>query len=457
MRASRPRTSAIGQTAKPPASINVGQRRPLLPAVRCGGDGGIYMTTELNQMNPNLAPRRRRSRRRPVRPAEVRGRRRLPPRAEEAGGRLLRADRPAAARLPADVLQDRHAAGGVRRRLPLAAAAGVHAWWLVLPLAVLLGLAMAAIGFNVQHDGGHDAYSEHKWVNKLMAGTLDLLGGSSYVWDWKHNSIHHTYTNITGHDDDIDLGFLGRLSPHQKRYPFHRLQGLYLWLLYGFIVIKWHFFDDFYFLATGRLGGHGTPRPRGRDLLVFVGGKVVFFSLAFVLPIAAAPAVGGAGGLRRRGLRQRRGPERGVPARPLRRGGASSRCRCRRRRGRGWRPTGRSTRCRRRWTSPAATGCSRWLLGGLELPGRAPPVPQDLPRPLPRPVEGGRGGVPRVRRPLRRQPSPSSARSARTSAGWSAWAGPTPGPARSEGPAGRRAGPLSQSLLTTPEAVWPTP
>src|SRR5262249_38791673 len=32
-------------------------------------------------------------------------------------------------------------------------------WWLAGPLAVSLGLAMAAVGFNVQHDGGHRAYS----------------------------------------------------------------------------------------------------------------------------------------------------------------------------------------------------------------------------------------------------------------------------------------------------------
>src|SRR5947209_2772045 len=94
-------------------------------------------------------------------------------------------------------------------------------WWLILPLAVVLGLSMAAIGFNVQHDGGHKAYSNHKWVNKVMAMTLDLMGGSSYLWDWKHNSIHHTYPNVTGEDDDISLGFLARLSPHQRRYWFH--------------------------------------------------------------------------------------------------------------------------------------------------------------------------------------------------------------------------------------------
>lgn len=157
-------------------------------------------------------------------------------------------------------------------------------WWTVIPLAVILGLAMAAIGFNIQHDGGHKAYSESKWVNKIMALTLDLMGGSSYLWNWKHNSIHHTYPNIDGQDDDINVGFLGRLSPQQKRLPFHRLQGIYLWLLYGFLAIKWHLFDDFHNIATGRIGGHKIPRPRGTDLLVFILGKVVFFSLAFVIP-----------------------------------------------------------------------------------------------------------------------------------------------------------------------------
>src|SRR5437764_9138383 len=33
-------------------------------------------------------------------------------------------------------------------------------WWLVAPLAIVLGLSMAAIGFNIQHDAGHRAYSD---------------------------------------------------------------------------------------------------------------------------------------------------------------------------------------------------------------------------------------------------------------------------------------------------------
>ncbi|MFI5381953.1 MAG: fatty acid desaturase family protein [Tepidisphaerales bacterium] len=165
----------------------------------------------------------------------------------------------------------------------------VSSWWLAVPLACVLGLGIAAIGFNIQHDGGHKAYSERPWVNKLMSLTLDLIGGSSYLWAWKHNTFHHTFTNVVGHDDDISLGFLGRLSPHQKWRFFHRFQFIYLWFLYGFLAIKWHLVDDFYNVARGRIGCQKIPRPRGTDLLVFVCGKVAFFSLAFALPMLLHP------------------------------------------------------------------------------------------------------------------------------------------------------------------------
>lgn len=165
----------------------------------------------------------------------------------------------------------------------------VSAWWLAVPLAIVLGLALAATAFNIQHDGSHGAYSEHRWINKLASLTLDLLGGSSYVWARKHNSIHHSYTNVTGHDDDIDVGFLGRLSPHQKRRRFHRVQHFYLWVLYGFLPIKWHVHDDFRDVLMGRIGEHRFPRPKGWDLVIFIGGKALFFSLAFGLPMLLHP------------------------------------------------------------------------------------------------------------------------------------------------------------------------
>ncbi|MBL8823396.1 MAG: acyl-CoA desaturase [Planctomycetia bacterium] len=158
-------------------------------------------------------------------------------------------------------------------------------WYFVLPLAIILSLAVAAIGFNIQHDAGHHAYSNYAWINKIMSWTMDMVGGSSYMWHWKHGVFHHTYTNISGHDTDIELGFLGRLSPHQKRYSFHRWQQYYLWPLYGFVVFKWHLFDDFQSYITGKIGENRIPRPKGGDLLVFIIGKLVFFSLAFIIPM----------------------------------------------------------------------------------------------------------------------------------------------------------------------------
>jgi len=179
-------------------------------------------------------------------------------------------------------------------------------------------------------------------------------GGSSYIWARKHNSIHHSLTNITGQDDDIDVGFLGRLSPHQRRLRVHRFQHLYLWVLYGFLAIKWHLVDDFRDVLTGRIGQHRFPRPRGRDLVMFLGGKAVFFTLAFGLPLLLHPwwivltfyglvsFVEGvvlsvvfqlAHCVEEASFRYR------APIRVV------------------WPPPGRSTRSRPQWTSPRAIGC----------------------------------------------------------------------------------------------------
>ena len=101
-------------------------------------------------------------------------------------------------------------------------------WWQAVPLAISLALAIAGIGFAIQHDANHGSYSSKESVNRLMGITLDLLGASSYVWKWKHNIFHHTYTNLSGSDEDINIGFFARLSPVQPRRRIHRLQQFYV-------------------------------------------------------------------------------------------------------------------------------------------------------------------------------------------------------------------------------------
>jgi linoleoyl-CoA desaturase len=163
------------------------------------------------------------------------------------------------------------------------------AWWLSIPVAIALGLVTASIGMNIQHDGSHQAYSDRPWINRLTAMTLEMIGGSSYLWHYQHGVFHHTYTNITGHDNDVDVGIFGRLTPHQKRLPFHRWQHLYMWFLYGFVAIRWHIWGDISDIIRGKMGDHPIPRPKGWNLVQFIAGKLVFLTIAFAIPMIFHP------------------------------------------------------------------------------------------------------------------------------------------------------------------------
>lgn len=162
-------------------------------------------------------------------------------------------------------------------------------WWQGALLSLSLGLAMAGIGFGIEHDGNHGAYSSHPAVNRLMGFTLDLLGGSSYLWRFKHNVSHHTFTNLAGADDDLDVGPIARLAPPQRHHFFHRLQQWYLWVLYGFLAPKWHFIDDFKGLALGRVAIIRVPAPRGWNLVELALGKGLFFGWALLIPALLHP------------------------------------------------------------------------------------------------------------------------------------------------------------------------
>jgi linoleoyl-CoA desaturase len=158
------------------------------------------------------------------------------------------------------------------------------AWWQAVLAAISLGLAMAGIGFSVGHDANHGSYSGDGRVNRVMGAAFDLLGGSSFFWKQRHNVLHHSYTNISGFDLDIDGNALLRFAPHTPRRPWHRYQHLYVWILYGLYPWGWWFIDDFHRLVTGRIGEHTMPRPRAPDLALFWGGKAGFLTWGIVVP-----------------------------------------------------------------------------------------------------------------------------------------------------------------------------
>jgi linoleoyl-CoA desaturase len=158
-------------------------------------------------------------------------------------------------------------------------------WWQGALLSLSLAFATAGTGFAIQHDANHGAYSSRRSVNRLMGFTLDLLGASSYLWHWKHNIFHHTYTNIEGADHDLDAKPFGRLAPDQTRYRAHRFQHLYMWGLYGFMLPKWHLVDDFQNALEARIDDNRIPRPRGWTLVQMLVGKAAFFAWALVIPM----------------------------------------------------------------------------------------------------------------------------------------------------------------------------
>ncbi len=80
---------------------------------------------------------------------------------------------------------------------------GLFSPWAMLGLAVLLGM-FTAVGFNVGHDSIHGALSPNPKVNKLFSLSFNLVGANAYLWNITHNIVHHTYTNIHGHDEDLE-------------------------------------------------------------------------------------------------------------------------------------------------------------------------------------------------------------------------------------------------------------
>jgi linoleoyl-CoA desaturase len=158
--------------------------------------------------------------------------------------------------------------------------------WVVVPLCVSLALALAGVGFCIQHDTNHGAVGGR--LSKLFGFSLDLLGGSSHVWREKHNHAHHTFTNVDGADGDIEMLPLARFAPSQRRFPYHRYQHIYMWFFYGLYAFKGHLAGDWKQMAQGRVGVQRIRRSPG-VIAAFILGKVLFFSWTLVIPLLLLP------------------------------------------------------------------------------------------------------------------------------------------------------------------------
>lgn len=157
--------------------------------------------------------------------------------------------------------------------------------WLALAECALMGLTVAAIGFNVMHDGGHGSFSNSPVLNRIAFFSLNILGGSAFMWNMKHNVIHHAYTNIDGLDDDIDARPFLRMSVTQRKLGMHRYQHIYFWFLYSLLYMFWVFFSDFKKYIRRKVGDVPLKKMKTSDHIIFWCSKLFFYFYIMVLPI----------------------------------------------------------------------------------------------------------------------------------------------------------------------------
>jgi linoleoyl-CoA desaturase len=136
------------------------------------------------------------------------------------------------------------------------------------------------------HDANHGSYSSLPWLNKALSFTMELIGGSGANWRIKHNILHHTYTNIDGHDEDLNAGIVIRFSPQARKWRIHRYQHVYSWFFYGLLTLLWIATSDFIGLARYSKRGL-TKASRLSTPLQFV--LLALFKLFYLAYIIALP------------------------------------------------------------------------------------------------------------------------------------------------------------------------
>lgn len=158
---------------------------------------------------------------------------------------------------------------------------------ILLFLCVVMGFGVAGIGLSVMHDANHGSYSRNKKVNKILSHSISLIGGHALNWQLQHNTLHHTFTNIEGHDEDIDAKGIMRFSPHSPYKKAYRYQFIYAWFFYGLMTISWVISKDFVKLKKyEKMGLLKTKNKTYRsELIKLIGLKLFYYTYMLVIPM----------------------------------------------------------------------------------------------------------------------------------------------------------------------------
>ncbi|PST83159.1 acyl-CoA desaturase [Pedobacter yulinensis] len=155
----------------------------------------------------------------------------------------------------------------------------------LLSLAAALGMFSAFVGFNICHDAIHGAFSGSRKVNRFLSFIFNLIGANPYVWSITHNVIHHTYTNIPGHDEDIEIApGLIRVAKEDDINPIQRYQHWYAFPLYSLASLSWVFRKDYVKFFRKSVSAHTGSHPRMEYFNLFFY-KALYYFLFLALPV----------------------------------------------------------------------------------------------------------------------------------------------------------------------------
>lgn len=155
---------------------------------------------------------------------------------------------------------------------------------IMLALAIVLGMFGAFVGFNICHDAIHKAFSANPMVNKIFSFLFSLIGASAYVWSICHNIVHHTYTNISGHDEDIDVApGLIRFCEKEPVNKIQRYQHIYAFGLYSLAMLSWVFRKDYKKFFQTKIGCQVSNHPKIEYFNLFFF-KFLYYFLFIILP-----------------------------------------------------------------------------------------------------------------------------------------------------------------------------
>lgn len=163
--------------------------------------------------------------------------------------------------------------------------------WTGLLVVIIMSIGLGGIGLSIMHDANHGAYSKRPWINSLLGYSLNMVGANSFNWKMQHNVLHHTYTNVHDHDEDISPRGIIRMTPHSEWKYIHKFQFVYAWFLYGLMTIVWMVFKDFTRIVKYDRNGLAKKQQANiiREWIILIITKVVYVSYIFILPAVLTP------------------------------------------------------------------------------------------------------------------------------------------------------------------------